>query len=101
MRAYVYLEGPHESVSRMGTRCRKWVSYEWELPEVTMGAFTRLRIKLSEHTKSGIAEPLEVIKDTVEGERVNIIRLKLKKPLLRGTVTMVNTTVKQALRGKE
>lgn len=101
MRAFVYLEGYHEPVRRMGTSCRKWISYEWEMPDITMGALTRLRMKLSEHARSGIAEPLEVVKETIEGERVNIIRLKLKQPLLRGTVTMVNTTVEQALQGKE
>jgi len=97
MKAYVFLEGQRERVNRWGTRCRKRTTYEWELPNITMTAFTKLRIKLSDHVKSGLAE-LSYGKEDVDGEYTNVIRVSLKKPVLRGTAVMVNTAVKQALR---
>lgn len=100
MKVIVLLTGPHQTVNRMGTKCRKSITYEWELPDISMGALTRLRQNLARHHTSGIANPLAVTQDGVGDDRAVMVRLTLKQPVLRGTVLMVNVAVKKALRDK-
>ncbi len=100
MKTIVRLTGPAQPVRRLGTKCRKSTTYEWELPAVSTGALTRLRIELAKHATSGNAHPLRTDKELDDNEEEFIlVALVLKQPVLRGTVVMVNTAVKRALRG--
>lgn len=101
MKVIVSLIGPIEPVSRQGVKCNKRTTYEWELPDISTGALTRLRIDLDRHHKSGIAGPIVTEPEYVDGERVITIKMTLKKPVMRGTRSMVKTSIMKALRDRK